>query len=137
MLRVAGMVREQLDMQLFDYLDRWHAGLATSVRSDPWGRGPFEAVRVSTPEVLAGFERPYRRYGQSREAFQAFLAAREPFDVTLVQTVMTYWYLGVQEVIEDIRARSEYTQIVLGGVYATLCPEHTASLGADWVIERG
>lgn len=135
LLRVAGMVRDQLDMQLFDYLDRWHAGVSAPVRSDAWGRGAFDAVRVSIPEVLADFERPYRRYGQPRQAFQAFLSAREPFDVVLVQTVMTYWYLGVQEVIEEIRARSEQTKIVLGGVYATLCPKHAAGLGADWVIE--
>ncbi len=136
LLRVAGMMRGQADMQLFDYLDRWHASRSASVRSDPWGRGPFDATRVATPDVLADFGRPYRRYGQPRQAFQAFLASREPFDVALVQTVMTYWYLGVREVIEDIRARSEHTQIVLGGVYATLCPDHAASLGADWVIER-
>ncbi|ETW98698.1 MAG: hypothetical protein ETSY1_17710 [Candidatus Entotheonella factor] len=136
LLRVAGLMREQVDMQLFDYLDRWHAGVSVPVQSDAWGRGPFHTVRVPTPEVLTGVERPYRRYGRSRQAFQAFLSDREPFDVALVQTVMTYWYLGVQEVIEDIRARSGHTQIVLGGVYATLCPEHAAGLGADWVIER-
>ncbi len=135
LLRVAGMVRQQLDIELFDYLDRWHAGGVIPVRSDPWGRGPFDAARVPIPDVLAGFERPYRRYGRPRQAFQAFLAAREPFDAVLVQTVMTYWYLGVREVIEDIRARSERTQIVLGGVCATLCPEHAANLGAACVIE--
>ena len=136
LLRVAGMMREQLDMQLFDYLDRWHADTSTPIRSDPWGRGPFDAARQPIPEVLAGLERPYRRYGRRRQAFQAFLSAHEPFDVALVQTVMTYWYLGVREVIEDIHARSEHTRIVLGGVYATLCPEHAAGLGADWVVER-
>jgi radical SAM superfamily enzyme YgiQ (UPF0313 family) len=135
LLRVAGMMREQLDMQLFDYLDRWHGDVSTPVRSDSWGRGPFDAVRVPIPQVLAEVDRPYRRYGRPRQAFQAFLSAHEAFDVALVQTVMTYWYPGVQEVIEDIRARSEHTQIVLGGVYATLCPDHAAGLGADWVIE--
>ena len=134
LLRVAGMMREQLDMQLFDYLDRWHADASVPVRSDAWGRGPFDAVRVPTPHVLAEVNRPYRRYGRPRQAFQAFLSAHEAFDVALVQTVMTYWYLGVQEVIEDIRARSEQTRIVLGGVYATLCPNHAAGLGADWII---
>ncbi len=136
LLRVAGMMRQQLEMQLFDYLDRWHSGAPTPVQSDDWGRGPFAAERVPTPEVFAGMERSYRRYGRPRHAFQAFLAAREPFDVVLVQTVMTYWYLGVREVIEDIRARSTQTKIVLGGVYATLCPDHAARLGPDLVIER-
>ncbi len=136
LLRVAGMMRQQLEMPLFDYLDRWHPHVLTPVQSDAWGRGPFAADRVSTPEVLADVERPYRRYGLPRRAFQAFLSAHEPFDVALVQTVMTYWYLGVREVIEDIRARSAQTKIVLGGVYATLCPDHAANLGADLVVER-
>jgi radical SAM superfamily enzyme YgiQ (UPF0313 family) len=49
---------------------------------------------------------------------------------------MTYWYPGVQEVIADLRALSPSTRIVLGGVYATLCPQHARGLGADLVIER-
>jgi radical SAM superfamily enzyme YgiQ (UPF0313 family) len=64
------------------------------------------------------------------------LAEAGPFDVALIQTVMTYWYPGVQEVIEDIRAYSPQTTIVLGGVYATLCPQHARRLGADLVINR-
>ena len=64
------------------------------------------------------------------------LAEAGPFDVALIQTVMTYWYPGVQEVIEDIRAYSPQTTIVLGGVYATLCPQHARRLGADLVIDR-
>jgi radical SAM superfamily enzyme YgiQ (UPF0313 family) len=48
---------------------------------------------------------------------------------------MTYWYPGVREVIEDIRDLQPSAKIVLGGVYATLCPSHAQSLGADLVIE--
>ena len=64
------------------------------------------------------------------------LAEAGPFDAALIQTVMTYWYPGVQEVIEDIRTYSPQTPIVLGGVYATLCPQHARRLGADLVIDR-
>ena len=32
--------------------------------------------------------------------FQRFLAEEGPFDAALVQTVMTYWYPGVREVID-------------------------------------
>lgn len=79
LLRVAGMMRELCGMQLFDYLDRWHAGVSTPVHSDPWGRGSFAAARVPIPDELADFERPYRRYGRLRQAFQAFLSDHEPF----------------------------------------------------------
>ncbi len=48
---------------------------------------------------------------------------------------MTYWYPGLQETIEDLRAFSPQAKIVLGGVYATLCPAHARSLGADLIVD--
>lgn len=137
LLRVAGWLRGQAELRLFDYLDRWHP-LAPPVarQADAWDRGPFHAEIVPKPPVLAGVPRQYRRYGLPRQHLQRFLADAGPFDVALIQTVMTYWYPGVQEVIEDIRAFAPRTRIVLGGVYATLCPGHAQRLGADLVISH-
>jgi hypothetical protein len=125
-------------LSLFDYLDRFHplAPSDSSQRSGTWGRGPFYAENVPKPVQFATIPRMYRRYGLPRSLFHTLLAEEGPFDVALVQTVMTYWYAGVREVIEDIRAYSPHTTIVLGGVYATLCPQHAHSLGADLVIDR-
>jgi radical SAM superfamily enzyme YgiQ (UPF0313 family) len=138
LLRVAGALRGQVDLSLFDYLDRHSPLLPADVhlRSDQWQRGHFYATAVAKPALFAGVPRRYYRYGLPRQRFQAYLGAHGPFDVALVQTVMTYWYPGVQEVMHDIRALSPSTRIVLGGVYATLCPQHARSLGADLVIER-
>src|SRR5207247_3378657 len=47
---------------------------------------------------------------------------------------MTYWYLGVREVVDDVRELQPHAKVILGGVYATLCPAHAASLGADQVV---
>jgi len=58
-----------------------------------------------------------------------------PYDFALIQTGMTYWYLGVKEAIEDLRARNPSTKIVLGGVYATIAAAHARGLGADLVVE--
>ena len=91
---------------------------------------------MSKPGLFAAIPRTYRRYGLPRSLFHTLLGAESPFDVALIQTVMTYWYPGVKEVIEDIRAYSPHTKIVLGGVYATLCPQHAHSLGADLIIDR-
>jgi tRNA A37 methylthiotransferase MiaB len=49
--------------------------------------------------------------------------------------MMTYWYLGVREVIEDIRRICPKTSIVLGGNYVTLCPNHAQGLGADLLVQ--
>jgi len=59
----------------------------------------------------------------------------QSFDAVLIQTYMTYWYPGIQEVVDDIRALQPSAKIVLGGVYATLCPAHARSLGADLLVE--
>ncbi len=138
LLRVAGYLRGQAQLSLFDYLDRFHplAPSHPAQRSGTWERGPFYAENAPKPAPFTAIPRTYRRYGLPRSLFQTLLAEAGPFDVALIQTVMTYWYPGVQEVIADIRASSPQTTIVLGGVYATLCPQHARGLGADLVIDR-
>jgi Radical SAM superfamily len=138
LLRVAGYLRGQAQLLLFDYLDRFHplAPSHPSQRIGTWERGQFYAEKAPKPAQFTTFPRTYRRYGLPRLLFQALLTEAGPFDVALIQTVMTYWYPGVKEVIEDIRAYAPQTTIVLGGVYATLCPQHARGLGADLVIER-
>ena len=52
----------------------------------------------------------------------------------LVQTGMTYWYPGTVEVIKSIRKIAPKTKIAIGGIYATLCPDHAVTLGADLCV---
>ena len=48
---------------------------------------------------------------------------------------MTYWYPGVQETIRHLRQAFDDVQIILGGIYATLMPEHARKYsGADRVV---
>ena len=135
LLRVAGHLRDRADLQLFDYLDRQHPAMGPDPRADRWGRGSFRAEPLPTPPALESIPRHYRRFGLPRSLFQQTLRQAPPFDAVLVQTVMTYWYPGIRAVIADIRAHAPQTRIVLGGVYATICPEHARSLGADLVVE--
>jgi hypothetical protein len=135
LLRVAGFLRGQAELCLFDYLDRLHPMAPANLRTDQWGRGEFPAQVIAAPPVFAQLPRRFRRYGLPRRVFQQFLAEEGPFDFALIQTVMTYWYLGVREVLEDLRTFTPQTKTVLGGVYATLCPAHARALGADLVVE--
>ncbi len=125
LLRVAGRLRG-CDLTAFDYL--------VSRNRDEFGRGRFNHQAVARPPALADVPRRFYRFGRPREEFIEFLGAQH-FDVVLIQTVMTYWYPGVREVIEDLRTYQPWAKVVLGGVYATLCPSHALSLGADQVIE--
>ncbi|MHC4645917.1 MAG: B12-binding domain-containing radical SAM protein [Planctomycetota bacterium] len=136
LLSVAGCLRGRADVRLFDYLDRFVPFVARqkATQSDRWGRGRFYCERVSAPTPLRDIPRYYRRFGLPRTLFHDLLATQGPFDFVLVQTMMTYWYPGVREVIEDIRTKCPHAKIVLGGNYATLCPQHAKSSGADLLI---
>ena len=136
MLRAAGYLRGQADFALFDFLDRLDPRVPhRHYRSDVWGRGEFYSEPAAKPESLAQIPRRFKRFGLPRQAFHEFLIDEPPFDFAFVQTGMTYWYPGVNEVIGAIRQTSPRTKIILGGVYATLCPSHAHTLGADLIVE--
>jgi hypothetical protein len=132
LLEVAGFLRAQAEFTLFDYLDRWHPSV--DVRHNTWCQGPFPWTRLPKPTCLKAVPRYFRRYGLERSLFTDLLAQTGPLDICLIPGVMTYWYPGVQEVIEDVRRLQPRAKIVLGGNYPTLCPDHAATLGADLVV---
>jgi len=86
LLRVAGYLRGQAQLSLFDYLDRFHP-LALShpaQRLGAWERGPFYAENVPKPAPFATIPRTYRRYGLPRALFQTLLAEASPFDARVI-----------------------------------------------------
>jgi hypothetical protein len=125
LLRVAGRLRG-CELTTFDYL--------VSQNRDTFGRGQFDRQPVVKPAPLADIPRRFYRFGRPRKDFLDFLSEKH-FDAVLVQTVMTYWYPGVREVIEDVRRLQPEAKIILGGVYSSLCADHARSLGADQVVE--
>jgi hypothetical protein len=136
LLTVAGYLRGKADFALFDYLDRLHpfAAKQKQLQSDQWGRGRFYSRRIPTPAPLASIPRYFRRFGLPRDVCADYLAKTEPPDYVLIQTTMTYWYPGIEEVIRDIRSIHPSAKIILGGNYVTLCPSHGETLGADLLI---
>jgi radical SAM superfamily enzyme YgiQ (UPF0313 family) len=125
MLRVAGHMRASASLDFFDYL--------LNHKTDNWGRGPYTFQNIPKPNCFSDIPRRFRRFGRPRAEFRSYLK-NHFFDAALIQTMMTYWYPGVQEVIEDICEIQPSAKIVLGGTYATLCPSHAQSLGADLVV---
>ncbi|MGC9333242.1 MAG: B12-binding domain-containing radical SAM protein [Anaerolineae bacterium] len=108
----------------------------TTPRPRHQGAGKFLKTRLTKPEAVAFVPRHYGRYGLPMEDFELALARCQAPDLVLVASGMTYWYPGVVEAIRRVRVRFGSVPVALGGVYATLCPEHARQqTGADWVIE--
>ncbi|RPI22523.1 MAG: radical SAM protein [Acidobacteria bacterium] len=135
LLQVGGSFCGRAELFLFDYLDR-HDPAWPQRRSDRWGRGKFRSEVVPKPPAFSRIRRKYKRYGLPRSAFLDFLDKHGPLDLALIQTGMTYWYLGVKEVLDDLKQFAPRCRTVLGGSYATLCETHAWSLGPDLVISR-
>jgi len=136
LLRVGGLLRPVAELSVFDYMDRLNPAFDPELKAktDHYGKGPYPSEIIPNPAPLQDVQRHYQRFGIPRKAFRDYLTKKGPFEFVLIQTVMTYWYPGVAEVIEDIRQFCPQAKIVLGGFYATLCTEHAKNLGPDEVI---
>jgi len=136
LLSVAGQLRGRADFELFDFLDRLHPFMLArdGLQPDKWGRGRFYAERLDSPQCLASIPRYFRRFGLPRAMFVEFLREHRQCDFVLIQTMMTYWYPGLAEVIEDVRRHWPGAKLVMGGNYTTLCTDHAKTLGADLVV---
>jgi hypothetical protein len=137
LLSIAGYLRGRAEFILFDYLDRLHPFMAgrKELQFDKWGRGRFYCEQITSPPCLVQIPRYFRRFGLPRSMFQHFLTEQQPCDFIVVQTMMTYWYKGIQEVIEDVHKAWPKAKIILGGSYATLCSSHAQRLGADFLMQ--
>ncbi|HCW75719.1 MAG TPA: hypothetical protein DHU63_04180 [Candidatus Marinimicrobia bacterium] len=132
-LRAAGY-----EIDLIDCMDRNHpsvSGLMKPGDSKPDGRGKFYKTELPKPESLHHIPRRWGRYGIPEKAFVEELSRREKPDAVLVTSVMTYWYPGVQMAISRIKSQWPEVPVILGGNYATLCPDHARQTsGTDVVI---
>ncbi|MGZ5497123.1 MAG: B12-binding domain-containing radical SAM protein [Candidatus Aminicenantales bacterium] len=118
-----------------DCLDRFHPGLAGHPAGKPDGRGPFPKEQIPKPDVVRGVPRRFSRYGLPMALFDEELALVPRPDAVLVTSGMTYWYPGVQAVVDRVRRKFGHVPIILGGIYATLCTGHArADSGADLVV---
>lgn len=89
---------------------------------------------IPKPPAYAHVPRRYRRLGVKPDAARAWLSGRPRPDLILVTSVMTYWYPGVVESIKLAKELFPDTPVVLGGIYATLMPDHArAATNADFI----
>ena len=118
-----------------DCLDRFHPRAAIRTRPQRRGRGPYLKTPIPKPPGLEDVPRTFSRYGIPVEWLQSDLEVVDRPDLILVTGLMTYWASGVAETIGELRQAFPEAPIALGGVYATLCPDHARrSSGADRVV---
>lgn len=140
LLSLAALLRAHgLGVSYIDCLDRFHPNAPASDPHARHGRGPYRKQAIAPPEGLWGIERTFSRYGIDPSWFRQDLQDLVRPDLILVTSLMTYWYPGVVEAIEVIREIFPDAPIVLGGIYARLCDDHSrAHSGADEVVvDRG
>jgi radical SAM superfamily enzyme YgiQ (UPF0313 family) len=99
------------------------------------GRGHLYKEVIPKPWVLRNFPRRYRRYGIPPERVREWISRMPVPDLICLTSSMTYWYPGVVETVEFLRRVLPGVPILLGGIYATLCPDHAQeNSGADRVL---
>lgn len=122
-------------LSFIDCLDRFHPGLGKPAALKPDGHGPFPKEEVPKPALLDAVPRRFSRYGIPVRLFEEDLGRVPRPDAVLLTCTMTYWYPGVQAVVDLVRRRFGAVPVILGGIYATLCPEHARThSGADVIV---
>jgi len=110
------------------------SGLKFPKRRD-FGRGHFYKEPIPKPEVLRPIPRLFRRYGIPPPVLKKSISSFPRPDLILVTSSMTYWYTGVAETIAFLRLHWPGVPIWLGGIYATLLPDHARKhSGADRIL---
>lgn len=101
-----------------------------------YGTGKYRSEVVEKGTLLKGIPRAYKRYGISVKEFAERIKGMMPVDLVFMTSGMSYWYPGVQKATEIVRDILGDVPIILGGIYASLYPEHASwSSGADFIYQ--
>ena len=98
-----------------------------------FSRYKIKKMEIEKPLPYKDIPRKFYHFGITKEAFEDKLSKAEPPDLILITSGMTYWYLGVKWCIDIAKKFFPKTPVLLGGIYAQLCPDHAETLGADGV----
>ncbi|GAB1409009.1 B12-binding domain-containing radical SAM protein [Desulfovibrionales bacterium] len=129
MLRASGAC-----IALMDCLDQTWSNIPWP-KAHPTGKGHYPKTKIPKPPALAHVPRQFSRYGHNLETARAALTGLTPRpDLVLITTVMTYWYPGAHEALAMVRSIWPNVPVIVGGIYATLCPDHASTLDADLVV---
>jgi len=137
LLRIASLLKlHGYNLSYIDFLDRHHPKIKNLIRNDDFGCGKFYKRRIQKPETIKDIQRPYFIYGLPEELIEEEVKKILKPDFILMTSGMTYWYPGLEYTTKFLERKFLDVPIVLGGIYATLLPEHAKSLEEiDYVVE--
>lgn len=136
LLYIAAVLQsEGFSVRFIDCLDWRHPSVHAGPKRLKNGSGHYRKTEIPKPAALGHVPRKFSRYGMDPSDFRRTLLDGEKPDAVFLTSMMTYWYPGVFETIRIIRECLPGVPVVLGGIYATLCPDHALGLsGADLVV---
>lgn len=126
-------------VEFIDCLDPWNPQMRKELsprtpRRFADGQGKYFRETIAKPAALKSIPKKYHRYGLAPHILRAMLRNLPQPQMIMITSMMTYWYPGVFETISIVKEIMPEVPVVLGGNYATLCPQHAARSGADFVL---
>ncbi|MEW6406506.1 MAG: B12-binding domain-containing radical SAM protein [Chloroflexota bacterium] len=153
LLRIAALLKKHRykRLELFDFMEvktgarihqhRINPGESFAEKSEP--ERPVQPHRITKPgdpDVLDLFR---YHFGKTWQEFEDWLDNKEltsadPPEEIWISAVMTYWWESVRDLIVRLRQRfGKKSLIILGGIYPTLVPRHTAEFAKPDIVVVG
>ncbi|MBN1907047.1 MAG: radical SAM protein [Deltaproteobacteria bacterium] len=143
LLYIAGYLRGLgLNVHVIDCMDKNNPDMLNSFSAKKpvvkrYGTGKYYMEEIEKPSALKHVQRKYSRYGIHPDIFRILLTSIEKPSAILVTSLMTYWYPGVIDSIRIVKEIHPGVPVILGGIYARLCPDHARNFsGADNVASE-
>ena len=135
LLYIASFLREQgFKISYIDCLRSYKN--SNEPKPKKYGVGHFNRTKVDTPRILKDIPRKFARYGISESELLSRLNKTRPPEAILITSIMTYWYPGPSEVVKIVRKIFPGVPVILGGIYASLLPQHAKNVvKPDYLIE--
>lgn len=135
-LKIVDLFRKNgFEIFYFDFMDRNHRFYQRiKTKKGKYGCGKYYYEIIEKPEIYRNIPRRYKRFGLPESIFLEFLKEIEEVDFIFITTGMTYWKLGVKEVVEAVKKFYPQKPIILGGIYSTFCYEDAKKLEVSMVF---
>jgi radical SAM superfamily enzyme YgiQ (UPF0313 family) len=137
LMRIAALLKAHgYNLSYIDFLNRHHPKIKKFTRDDGFGCGKFYKRQIQKPDEIKDISRPYFIYGLPEEVVNDEVKNVFNPDIIFMTSGMTYWYPGLEYTAKLLKKVFPDVPIALGGIYATLLPEHAKNLkGIDYVVK--